>query len=283
MRDEITLLQCTNIKIERFTKNIVKVLDEEEREWVKSQNILTEEKLKNDAKKATHQMEYTNSLLAKCKVHGGPFVCADEVDNCLKLANSEIEKKKILRVEILYRRHTSTKDVSNRPHLYKVNQLSLAEMKINIVTLITNQVSDLSEIPTLLTEDEAMQLMSIPNTTTEKESSDQPTEFEPKINEPCIVIWDEIDERKWYVAMCRRQVESKRFLLEHLQRVPSDKTKRFWRYPLGWKKSDEQIVVLDQIIPVNVFGAWNLQGRSSVFELDNWHVIDGLFQGLYIN
>ena len=49
------------------------------------------------------------------------------------------------------------------------------------------------------------------------------------------------------------------------------------------KKTDEQIVVLDQIIPVNILGAWNWKVRITVFELDNWHVIDGFFQGLYIN
>lgn len=39
-------------------------------------------------------------------------------------------KKRILRVKISYRRHTSGSDIQQRPQLYKVNQLSLAEMKI---------------------------------------------------------------------------------------------------------------------------------------------------------
>ena len=95
MRDKITLLQSNNnIKIEKFTKNIEKVLDEEESLWAKSQNTLTEEKLKNDAMKTTHHMESASfhSLFSQCKDHCGPFVSADEVDNCLKLEDVKLRR-----------------------------------------------------------------------------------------------------------------------------------------------------------------------------------------------
>ena len=103
-------------------------------------------------------------------------------------------------------------------------------------------------------------------------------DFEPKISEPCIVIWDEQDGRKWFVAMCRKRVDSQHFLMEHLEQAWLAQAKRCWQYP---SKPDEQITLLDQIIPVTVLGAWNLKGRSFTFELDNWHVIDGIFKGLY--
>ena len=78
------------------------------------------------------------------------------------------------------------------------------------------------------------------------------------------MIWDEKDERKWYVAICRKRLNQQQFLVEHLQRVSKDHTKRCWKYP---SKPEEQTVILDQIIPVNVLGSWNLQGRSSVLNL----------------
>ena len=31
----------------------------------------------------------------------------------------------------------------------------------------------------------------------------QSNNFEPKINDPCIVIWDEQDGRKWFVAVLK--------------------------------------------------------------------------------
>ena len=36
------------------------------------------------------------------------------------------------------------------------------------------------------------------------------------------------------------------------------------------------------IMPVNVVGTWNMKGGNCTFELDNWHVIDGILKGLYM-
>ena len=114
-----SLLENDVMKIEKVTKDITKVLDEDEKLWVKGRNILPEEKLKRDAEKANHHMFYFHSY-SKMLVHGGPFISAEEVDQCLKGIKDEIEKKCILCVKTLYRRHTSGSDVQQRPHLYKV-------------------------------------------------------------------------------------------------------------------------------------------------------------------
>ena len=45
--------------------------------------------------------------------------------------------------------------------------------------------------------------------------------------------------------------------IQNIYCLSSEKIKRCWRYP---KKPDEQIAVLDQIIPVNILGAWNSKG-----------------------
>ena len=57
--------------------------------------------------------------------------------------------------------------------------------------------------------------------------------------------------------MCRQRVDATHFLLEHLELVRSVETKRFWQYPL---EQDEQITLIDQIIPVNVVRTWNMKG-----------------------
>ena len=100
MRDEITLIQFDVTKIEEVTKTTAKVLDDEKL-WVKGQNILHDEKLKTHPEKANHHLLYVQSLLAKCKKHRGPFNTAEKVDQCLKGIEDEIEQKCILQQDIL--------------------------------------------------------------------------------------------------------------------------------------------------------------------------------------
>ena len=49
MRDDMTLNKAGVVQVEKLTRNIAKVLDESEQKWVEEQNILTEEKLKQNA------------------------------------------------------------------------------------------------------------------------------------------------------------------------------------------------------------------------------------------
>ena len=159
--------------------------------------------------------------------------------------------------------------------------LSLAEMKISIVMFLINSAGELSNIPSILYEDEVLKILSLDQQVAAQNAynTSETAGFQPRINEPCIVIMDQSDRRKWYFAMCRQRVDATHFLLEHLQLVQPVKTKRFWHYPL---RQDKQVTLINQIIPVNVVGACNRKGRNSICELDNWHVIDGIFKGPYM-
>ena len=66
--------------------------------------------------------------------------------------------------------------------------------------------------------------------------------------------------------MCRQCVDATHFLLEYLELVRSVQTKKCWQYPL---RQDEQITLINQIIPVNVVGAWNMKGQNYIFKLEN--------------
>ena len=56
--------------------------------------------------------------------HGGPFTSKNELGICIQNnKESDIQLKRILRVEISYRKHTSLKDYQSSS-LYKINQLS---------------------------------------------------------------------------------------------------------------------------------------------------------------
>ena len=67
-------------------------------------------------------------------------------------------------------------------------------------------------------------------------------------------------------------------MVEHLECLPSDEAKRCWKYP---EKTEVQVVELEQVIPVNVIASWYLKTRISILELDNWDIIEALFEGLY--
>ena len=72
--------------------------------------------------------------------------------------------------------------------------------------------------------------------TKEVPESDQNNEY--AINEPCIVIWDVEYGREWYVGIVRTCIDNEHYLI-----VPTDTTKKSWRYPI---RLDEQIVETNQ-------------------------------------
>ena len=154
-------------------------------------------------------------------------------------------------------------------------------MKINIVMLLTNSADELSDILPIPCEDAMLKILSLDQQIVAQSeyNMSETAAIEPKIREPCIVIWDQNDEKIWYLKMCRQCVIASHFLLEHLELVQSVQTKRYWQYSL---KQDVQITLIDQIIPVKVAGAWNIKGWNYIFELDNWDVIEGIFKGLYM-
>ena len=93
-------------------------------------------------------------------------------------------------------------------------------MKVNIATILTNNFAESLDIPPIPSEDKVVQLLSLQqNQLLINELSDVPEQhdFEPKINEPCIVIWDGQDGRKLFVARCQKQMDPQHFLMKHLK------------------------------------------------------------------
>jgi hypothetical protein len=103
-----------------------------------------------------------------------------------------------------------------------------------------------------------------------------------EVNELCIVIWDDdkLSKRSWYVGICRdRQDES--YEIEHITCVKEkgQNAHERWRWP---QTMDVQTVLPMQILPCNVIGSWDTSSsRNITFVLDNWHIIEGLFQSFY--
>ena len=83
LRDDMTLYQVKVVNIDKETKEIAKLLDEEERKWFSSQEI-TKGKLAEKRAKAIRKDERLNMILRICKDHGGPFT---GIHNCENFSN----------------------------------------------------------------------------------------------------------------------------------------------------------------------------------------------------
>ena len=97
--------------------------------------------------------------------------------------------------------------------------------------------------------------------------------------EHCVAIWDTFEGTEWFVGMTREKVGPEEFIVDHLEQVPNDSSKRKWQYP---SKTDEQKTLRIQFLSCNLMGTWDLNKRKPVFVLHNSDVIDELFKGLYL-
>ena len=83
--------------------------------------------------------------------------------------------------------------------------------------------------------------------------------------------------------MCVSDNGDDSYVIEHLERYRShldykENEHRLWRYP---EKPDIQTVTSVQLIPCTVVGSWNHARRVMIFQLENWQMIDVLFQSFY--
>ena len=160
-------------------------------------------------------------------------------------------------------------------------------MKVNLTLLLSND-ADIETLPDLPSEDDMVNAFHLQETekdtgqsTSQRESDN---DVDVMVNELCIVIWDDKPgQRNWYVGMCRSKDEET-YEIEHMERVNMRNNKQSpherWRWPQD--SADIQTVLPIQVLPCNVIGSWDTSSsRNITFVLDNWHIIDGLFQSFY--
>ena len=69
---------------------------------------------------------------------------------------------------------------------------------------------------------------TIDTTSNNQESESEsipPEEAEVTVNEPCIVIWDTENGRKWYLGICIPEEMDGSFTVEHLERCFGNESK----------------------------------------------------------
>ena len=70
MRDDMTLYQSNVVSLDKETRAIAKLLDEDEREWFNTQEEITRRKLVDKNEKAARKEVRINVILSICKSHG---------------------------------------------------------------------------------------------------------------------------------------------------------------------------------------------------------------------
>ena len=87
--DEMTVHKCLTFSVEKVTTNLVKILNDYERQWVENQNLLSREKLEQNCSAALKAVEYVHVLLQKCKSWGGPFTNIDKLERCVNPSDND--------------------------------------------------------------------------------------------------------------------------------------------------------------------------------------------------
>ena len=93
---------------------------------------------------------------------GGPFTCVNELEACMSTESPQ-KLKAILRTELSFRKHTSHRDYLARSYLYKVNQITETEMKVNLTLLLSND-ADIETLPDLPSEDDMVNAFHLQET-----------------------------------------------------------------------------------------------------------------------
>ena len=118
-------------KINKVTRNIHKLLYEQEIQWTKKQKSLQKQRVLTKMAKAEQIKSYQDRLLIKCKTLGGPSTSIEELD--MILTDRPKMQKVIVRTELSYYRQIHHSDIMNSKGLYKLNGISYEEWLENFL------------------------------------------------------------------------------------------------------------------------------------------------------
>ena len=130
-------------------------LDKMENVWTQNQKDILKARL-NESLSKNQRDNFVERILIKCKNHGGPLTDIEELQ-ALLAQHENGSLKKYLREEIQYQKAVHHKDSQERPELYKINNLSIAQMSENLLLMLSDQ--SLTENLIFATEEEIMDIL----------------------------------------------------------------------------------------------------------------------------
>ena len=261
-------------EVTKLTKRVTKILKEMELQWTASQKHVWKTKVKEAMNKKVRNLEYKDLLLRKCKQHGGPFVNLSEVRDFVNQQKDDSKQLRThLRQEIGFQKLLHPVDAKERPHLYKMNELTCEQLTENITILLDSTIDATEEEVLFPNEDDIMEILN-------EKSNDVLVEntagFQPQ--QPLAVIWNNDDgSTYWAVGFFMCDVEDEFIKVDHLELKAGHRNDKMkWIRPLN---DDMQIVNPIQILPCEVSGEWDFKSaRQPVYILNNVDVIESVFK-----
>ena len=185
--------------------------------------------------------------------------------------------------ELLIRKQMCKRDQRENPSLYKVNCMTVTQIKINLGILLSGyHEKDIDNVIQFPDESTMLSVLDdiVDGVNEENMVEESVYEDDIQLKEPCAVIWDSSIKREWFLGMTREKISKDEYLIDYLEPHPNDSSQKHWKYS---HNIDEQPTKVIQIIPCNVIGAWDLTSRKPTFILHNHEIIQGLFEELYID
>ena len=178
-----------------------------------------------------------------------------------------------LRQEIGFQKLLHPVDAKERPHLYKMNELTCEQLTENITILLDSTIDATEEEVLFPNEDDIMEILN-------EKSNDVLVEntagFQPQ--QPLAVIWNNDDgSTYWAVGFFMCDVEDEFIKVDHLELKAGHRNDKMkWIRPLN---DDIQIVNPIQVLPCEVSGEWDFKSaRQPVYILNNVDVIESVFK-----
>lgn len=270
IRNNMMLYKTTkDLKITKMSRKIALILSKREDTWTANQKERLQQRLQEKLIKCAKAKDYTKKLLSNCKTWGGPCTSVDELHGILNAKPDEQER--IVKTEHSYYVHTHKSDKIARPALYKINGITHEEKLINLAILLDDDTVSQYTMADLPTNVDVISVLE--STQNQKE---QPKEVLFKLNELCVVVWQNCDSKyEWFIAYVK-DVDADKYTVDHLHRATSGSDCK-WKYP---RIEDIQEAELDQIVDYNVEGHWDIEPdkRKRLFTVKNIKEIEAAFK-----
>ena len=148
-----------------------------------------------------------------------------EIEDGSKTTNDEKERKKMLRNEILLRKGMCKRDHREQPDLYIVNNMTVAQMKVNLGILLSGDHEQDCDSDVLFPDLETM--LSVLDVPLEDATPTAVTNDEDEVllNVPYTAIWDYASGREWCIGMTRERIGKDEYLIDYLECTPNNKLK----------------------------------------------------------
>ena len=215
----------------------------------------------------------------KCKDHGRPITSVDEL-NLLLTRRTGDDLRKWLHQEVGVRKAMHPFDAKERPALYKMNFLKSEQLIENFMILLDPTGSENEDESALFpSEDEIMSILNENSCDNVLLWTPSDTQAQFKLQQPLAIIWDKVNgDRYWCIGFVMG-IDDGKIHIDHQQ--PSSQHKSLTKL-IRPQTDDVQDVILDQIIPVDIYGQWDLQKRQPTFILRNRDSIVTIFEENFI-